>query len=372
MDTTQFPSELARGSRVVETRRSGPVRPLCVDDLNQVADLYQRVFGTAIQVSLESLKRILFEPPWRDDSLPSLAYEDESGRIIGCLGVMPRQMKFRGRPVRAAIAHHFMVDPSRRGTRAGVELARRFLRGSQDLSLAGGNESSRRIWEYLGGSVCLLYSFCWTRALRPAQYALTLNDRGLSAAAALSLKLVCQAVDATLQAVAFEIQPPAALADELDAVTMLAFLSAFANGRSLLPVYDLPSITGMIEILDEKRHRGTLHKVAVRTESGRPLGWYLYYLTATGVAEVLQIGGNEEKMPEVLNHLFYHAWQRGAVAASGPMDSRLCRTLSENHCEFHGPDSWMLIHSSDQQIVNTIHAGDAFLSRLEGEWWIAC
>ena len=339
-------------------------------------ELYQRVFGNAVQGSSAYLKRIFFEQPWCDASLSSLVYEDEQGRIIGCLGIMPRRMKFRGRPVQAAVGHNFMVDRSRRGSLAGVELARRFLRGPQDLSLAEGNESSRRIWEFLGGTVCLLYSFSWTRALRPAQYSLTfLKHRGLPSVAARTLGPLCGAADALLHLLpqdAFRLQPPAALSDDLDNVTMLACLSAFITNRALQPVYDTPSLNWLMQTLAEKRHRGTLHRVAVRTHSGRPLGWYLYFLGDSGVAEVLQIGGREDKLGEVLDHLFYHAWQRGAVAATGPMDPSLCGPLSQSHCMFHRPDNcWMLVHSHDPQILNALHAGDAFLSRLEGEWWIA-
>jgi len=340
-----------------------------------VRDLYRGGSDGAVDDSAAFLKRIFFEPPWLDDSMPSLAYEDESGRIIACLGIMPRDMKFRGRAVRAAVGHHFIVDPSRKGARAGVELARRFLKGPQDLALAEGNAFSRRIWEYLGGSVSLLYSLCWTRALRPAEYGLArLEDRGLPMAAALTLRPACRAMDATLQLVpryTFRFQPPTALADNLDIVTMLACLSAFASNRALQPVYDVPSLTWLLETQHEKCYPATLHKVAVRTHSGRPLGWYLYYLGASGVAEVLQVGGRDDSIPEVLDHLFYHAWQRGAVAASGPMDPRLCNTLSEKHCAFHRPaNCWMLFHSEDQDIVNAIQAGDAFLTRLEGEWSI--
>src|SRR6202035_1179676 len=142
------------------------------------------------------------------------------------------------------------------------------------------------------------YSVCWTRALRPAQYALTvLKHQGLSAAAALTLKPVCQAVDASLNLVpqrASRLQPPAALADDLDPVTMLACLSVFANDRALQPVYDVSSLTWLVQTLNERRDRGALHKVVVRTHSGRPLGWYLYYLGPSGVAEVLQVGGRDD------------------------------------------------------------------------------
>jgi hypothetical protein len=372
-DPELFPEASRNLTRL--TARKRPIRPLVEDDLEQIADLFKREHGDAVQRTPEFLKQVFFEPPWRDNTLPSLVYEDGNGGIIGCLGRMPRHMKFRGRTVRVAVGHHFMVERSRRGTMAGVELGRQFLSGLQDLALAGGGDFSRRIWEYLGGSVCLLYSFCWTRVMRPTQYGLSnLNERGLAAAAQIARPL-CRAVDATLEFIprsAFRFQSPDVLGDDLDNVTLLACLSAFSDDRSLQPVYDHASLTWLMKLLEEKRHRGTLHKVAVRTHSGRALGWYLYYLGATSVAEVLQVGGKDDTIRDVLDHLFHHAWQRGAIAVTGPMDPRLCGTLSENHCTFRRPDhNWMLIHSQDQRIANAMHAGDAFLSRLEAEWWIA-
>jgi len=32
--------------------------------------------------------------------------------------------------------------------------------------------------------------------------------------------------------------------------------------------------------------------------------------------------------------------------------------------------TWTLVHSRDADIMAAIHQGDAFLSRLEGEWWL--
>jgi hypothetical protein len=375
--TSTVPTEtsIELESDMAQRGREGRVRPLSERDVPQLLELHQRLGPDKSRVSPPLLNRILFELPWSDAALPSLAYEDDRGRILGSLGVMPRRMKFRGENIRAAVAHHFIVDPSRKGTRAGVELARKFLRGPQDLSLAEGSESSRRIWEFLGGSASLLYSLCWTRPLRPAQFALyRSNQNGLTAASSFPFTAIGQVMDAALQVLprnAYQVQRPAVLSDELDTVTMLAFLSAFFDRRSLQPIYDFSSLTWMIEFLEQKRHRGTLHKVAVRAPSGRPLGWYLYYLASDGIADVIQLGGCPEWMSEVVNHLFHHAWQRGAIAATGLMESRYCDVLAQNHCTFHRPDKWLLIHAWDQQIVNRVNAGDAFLSRLEGEWWIS-
>jgi hypothetical protein len=351
------------------------IRPLTDSDLPQITELYERAFGRTMEKSAAFLQRVFFGQPWHDASLTSLVYEDSNGRIVACLGIMPRPMTFHGNAIQAAIGHHFIVERSKRGTYAGIELARRFLSGPQDLALAEGDEFSRQIWEFLGGSTCPLYSLCWTRALRPAQYALTfLRNRGLPPVAAFTLKPACQAVDATFELVpqhAFRIRAPRAFSDDLDGVTMLAYLSAFATGRALQPVYDTTSLDWLVQTLDEKHHRGSLHRVAVRTGSGRPLGWYLYFLGKTGIAEVLQVGGRDDSILEVLHHLFHHAWRRGAVAASGPLDPRLCSVFTAEHCAFHRPDdSSMLMYSADPQILNAINSGDAFLSRLEREWWI--
>src|SRR5687768_9820643 len=85
----------------------GHIRPLTEADLGAAIDPRER--------------RLFFDVPWRDGSLCSLAYEDRSGHVIASLGVMPRPMKFRGRPIRAAVAHHLVVESSRRGVRAALE-----------------------------------------------------------------------------------------------------------------------------------------------------------------------------------------------------------------------------------------------------------
>src|SRR2546428_7119045 len=166
---------------------SGRVRPLAERDVPQVVDLYERIFrksGTHDPVAAgEYLHEIFCRNPWRHEALPSLVYEDEAGRIAGCLGVMPRRMSFEGRPIEAAISHTFMVEPGSRSSLAALALARTFLSGVQDLSIAEGGGPSRRILERFGGSTSLLYSLRWTRPLRPSRYVLSiLKRRGLPAA----------------------------------------------------------------------------------------------------------------------------------------------------------------------------------------------
>lgn len=353
----------------------GRVRPLVDGDIAQIRDLWIRSGGKALPASPAFLRRLFFDSPWRDNTFSSLAFEDPAGRLLGSLGLSVRPMQFQQRRIRAVVAHNFIVDASRGGARAGIELARRFLAGSQDLSLALWNDFGRRIWTSLGGSVTPFHSLCWTRALRPAQYALSLlKHRGLSSPASMSLYPACRAVDATLRVFRKRPLPVSAatpLSDDLDAVTMLSYLSAFASDRALKPCYDVSTLSWLFATLvEQEAYRGRLHKVAVRTSSGRPLGWYLYHLSHSGSAEVLQIGGKNDALRDVLDHLFDHARERGAVAVTGPMDARLVGALSDKHCAFHRPrNQWALFHSRDARIVEAIHAGDALLSGLEGASW---
>jgi hypothetical protein len=44
--------------------------------------------------------------------------------------------------------------------------------------------------------------------------------------------------------------------------------------------------------------------------------------------------------------------------------------LGQRHCLFHSTSAFALIHSRDAELLGTLARGDAFFSRLEGEWWM--
>ena len=361
-----------RAARVAAER--GRVRPVRDGDIEELQNLLVR--SGARNADAAPLRRLLFDSPWADSDIPSLVYEDRRERLLGFLGVTVRPMVFRERPIRAAVGHKLLLDVSRAGARAAIELVRSFFSGRQDLSLAVWDDVGCRIWTSLGGSVTPLHTLAWTRALRPARYIVGLLQRqGFAGSAARTLQPACQAVDAALNLFsrrAKRARNSSTLADDLDVVTMLSCLASFVRGRSLKPHYDIPSLAWVLDTIDQNSSFGDLYKVAVRTQSGRLLGWYVYSINAFHCAEVFQVGGKDTVLCEVLNHLFDHARQRGAVAVTGPMDASLVAALSDAHCSFHRPrNSWALIHSRDPRIAQAIHSGDAFLSRLENLSWLA-
>jgi hypothetical protein len=360
------------------------IRPFVEDDIEQVSDLHQRVFGADVSHSLpgtapelrrsytDYFERIFLRNPWRDEALPSLVYEEADGKIIGFLGVLPRRMLLGGMSISVALSSQFIVDPNSRTLGAGVGLLRAFLTGPQDLSLTDeANNPSRKLWEGLGGSTALLYSVHWTRLLRPSRFAIShVEGRGALSLLASASKPLCNLLDVALARKwphRFRQTEPKFSAEELDADTLLACLSGFSSSRSLWPEYDEYSLKWLLEIITRQTHRGALRKLAIHNSKREVIGWYLYYLNPGGVSQVVQLVAKKNSIGDVLDHLFYDAWLNGSIAVSGRLEPPFMQAFSDKYCHFNCGQPWMLIHSHNPDILRAFHQGDALLSPLEGE-----
>ncbi|MEY4641967.1 MAG: hypothetical protein RLZZ227_1961 [Pseudomonadota bacterium] len=366
--------------RATAGRSSGRVRALHKDDIPKIAALHDRIVGRAPGKAPGSTEahftRIFLRHPWHNPALPSLVYETDSGEIAGCVGIMPRVMRYGGAPITVAVTHNFMVAPDARTAMAGLQLAQRVLAGPQDMSLAEGNNISRRIWERFGGSVSLLYSLHWTRPLRPAHYVLSLLDkRGLPGVLITMLRPLCSLADAMLPRLLsrrFSLVVPDARGAELDAATMCAVLDRFGSECKLSPAPDVKSLSWQLQAL-EARAGQQLHRVLVCGAKNEVLGFYLYYADkARATGTLVQLCAISPAQREaVLDHLFDHARQQGLCAVSGHMDPTLFPLLAKKQCVFHHDgNSWLLVHSRRPELVHTVNAGLACLSPLEGEWWV--
>jgi len=355
------------------------VRPFVEADIPQVAELHRRVFQTGDAPSAELERRyrayfrgIFLDNPWYDEEVSPLVYEDADGSIAGFLGVMPRRMSIRGRPIQAAVSSQFIVEPGRRSTMAAVHLMKTFMSGPQDVSIADeANCLSRKLWESLGGDTALLHSIHWARLLRPAQFGLLRMGRGTRLGTASVVRPVCRLVDgvaAHLPRSPFRHSVTSLSSEDLDVETLLACLSESSGRPALRPEYDARSLRWLLGFLVPARGEGSLHKALVRDAAGQVLGWYLYYAGPAGLGEAIHIGARRESIKAVLEHLFQDAWRRDVVALSGRLEPRFTADFAQTYCLFHPRLCWMLVHSRDAEVLQAIHSGDAMLTRLEGEW----
>lgn len=354
------------------------VQPFAESDIPEVADLFRRVLAR-VPCSLDRLvpyyRAIFFENPSADPRFRSLVHRGAGGRLSGFLGVVPREMLFRGRPIRLAVSTQFMVDPDVRQRMVGVQLLQQFMRGEQDLSIADrAGAVGSRVWEGLGGFSSVLYGMHWIRPLRPLRFASSMLGKraGLRLLAG-AARPFCALADRLATAVPrshFRMTPPSTLGEPLSIETMLASFPALAGPRSLVPGYTEAGLSWQLKLMAEDPGRGRLERVAVREAGGRLLGWYLYHLSPGGTSEVVQVAWEKGAVNAVLDHLFYHAWKAGSVALRGRMDPHCAQEVSDKHCLFRRQGPLTLIHSRRQDILEAVYRNDAFLSRMEGEWWI--
>jgi hypothetical protein len=363
------------------------IRYFTEEDIPQVAELYEKVFlaqnqsvhlsndqSSPPQSIADSFYEIFFSNPWYVQDISSLVYEARTGEISGFLGVTPRRMMIRGREIRAAVSVHFMLDPDRQTGLAGIQLLKKFFSGPQDLCITDyANKLGRKVWEGIGGMADHIHSLNWIKVLRPSSYALSLIAGKLPGLSSLTFATdtLCSLSDRMLGRMMphrFHFPHPDLTATELDDETLLACISQFSASYSLHPVYDEVSLPWMIRRAGKYRSFGELQKIALRNVDGELTGWYLYYLMPGAASEVLQLCAQRNTMSEVLDHLFHHAWINGSQIITGRLEPQLMQALSEKECYFNCGPPWVLMHTRDQEILQAIDRGDAFLSKLEGEW----
>ena len=106
------------------------IRPLLPEDIPEVVAVHQRAFSRREKPPSPEkeayFREVFFHNPWYDESLPSLVCED-SGRIVGFLGVVPRRMSLNGQAIQVAIATCFSVEPHTQNSRAAIQLMNEIL-----------------------------------------------------------------------------------------------------------------------------------------------------------------------------------------------------------------------------------------------------
>ena len=298
------------------------------------------------------------------------------GRVTGFLGVTRRRMSVRGESIRVAFGGNFVVHPAARSTPAGVHLLGTYMGGDQDLSLTdSANDASRDLLERLGFSTIVPFSISWARPLRPAHYAAhgvsRLTGTTLSAIFKFAAKPFCSIVDGIGSKLSFGPfrQTKSVLhGAELDLETLLDCLAEFRGEYSLWPEYDFDSLNRLLKFMERMHPRANLRKVVLRDDSQKAVGWYLYYLNPGDVGQVVQIGGERRFTKDVLDHLFYDAWENGAIALHGVVRSDSLPDFWEKSCFFTCRSGWTLAHSRRPELLERLQHGDASFSRLDGEW----
>jgi Acetyltransferase (GNAT) domain len=346
------------------------VRALQRDDLPEVAELYRKLLSRdepSHDRIIAYLNKVLFENPWQDTSLPSYVYQ-QGGRIAGCIGVVPRRMRLNGCPLKMAVTCHFMVDPVARATMAGIDLLRKVLQGPQDLSVAEGNDISRKLWTGLGGTVSVPRSIFWIRVLRPGGYGLLqLKKRAVPKFLTTSAAPFCSLADVLATRIKWSpfrmrsYPQHEEFADE----TLLELLREFVPPEALRPEYDLCSWRWLVDLVNAKP--GAPPRKALVRKHGKVAGWYVLKLSQMNICTAVQVGGRPGNYAELFREMSYQAWRDGAVTLVGRVEPRFFQELPQHLCVLR-KGAWMLVHARNPTILRCFDDTDAFFTSLEGEW----
>ncbi len=352
------------------------IRPFQREDIPGVLELFRTAFltnGNHAPAGLDSyFDRAIFQNPWYDEELPSFVHAKGDGSIDGFVGVQPKRLSLRGRRLRVAVATKLMVSRAA-GPLVAARLLGRVFAGPQDLLLSDiSNAAGRRIWEGLGGVTVLLYSLQWQRPLRPTRHALSwLRARGVPRVITRALHPLGSVADSVLTR--WSAAPVgSALAgysvEGLPLDVMATRLPDLLGNRMLQPEYEERWLRWILELAQRNEPHRVLRRRLVRDGRQDPAGWFLYFLESQGQADVVQLVARKNATAAVFQALLADASNAGAAMVSGRLEPGMVTEMSARHCYFREAGLWTLVHTKQAEILDAILAGNAFLSRLEGEW----
>lgn len=357
------------------------VRPFVAADIAEVGRLHAKVFPDSSATLFRTpeayaryLSAVLLHGPREADEFPSLVCE-QAGEIIGFMGIVPLRVVFNGNSCWACICTQFVVDPNHRGL-TGLLLMRHYVNGPQTLSFSDEcGPVAIKVWERSGGAALELGSLRFSRAIRPAAFALSvLMKRPGYAAIAQLARPMGWLVDTIAERLPRSPFGPsehsaACTTEPLTEEMMRLLLPDLLAERSLRPDFEVAApLHWRLMRAESFSARGPLRRVLVRNASRDVLGWYIAYFPRGKVGEVLQVVASELNIAAVLGQLFADALAERVIGLSGRLDPMLAQAYSDAHCILSRRGPIMLAHSRDPAVMDSLYRGEAFISRLEGEW----
>jgi hypothetical protein len=351
------------------------VRPMVAEEIPQVAELYRVVDHSDWRIPPSEIvgffQRILVDDPWTDPEIPTLVHVEDSGEITGFIASHVRRMSFDDTTIRLASGGPLIAHPKVRNRAVGPRLWKQYIAGPQELTIAdGASDEMRQIFELIGGQMMHPSSMAWARVFRPFSFmgsrVFHLHPRGKAVG-----ERVWPGLD-LVTAKANYFRAPTGRATTIEPLTpqlLLEHMPVVTRSLRLFPAYDEPFLNWLFSELHDNRTWGKPVRRFVRDDKGRALGWYVYYLLPGEGCQVIQVAARDRHAGDVLDALFADAVEHGGAGLQGRVEPRLLAALAHRGSVFRF-SARSLVHSRDPELLAVLAAGQALLSRLEGDWWM--
>jgi len=356
------------------------VRALAEGDIPQIAALYWNFMrlrkGPPSAALISLFHELYFESPFTSNDFASLVYDIPDRGIVGFLGGSVREMSVCGRPIRVMFGGNLVVHPEYRSGLVAPRLVNTFIGRKFDLAMTdSANNISKHILQRMGYNEIPALNIHWRRPLSPVQYgiygvAVSANSSllGKMARVARPICSVADAIASRVPANPFRYSRPRLQSKDLDLETHLNCMIEFRKGYSVWAEYSLDSLGWLINLMERQTFRGTLRRILLQDKNQKIVGWYIYYAKPGAIGEVVQIGGYPNSTKDILDHLFWDAQQQGVIGLHGVVDTRRIPDFSDKGCFFTCRGGWTVASSPYPEVMQRLERGDAFLSRLDGEW----
>ena len=353
------------------------VRPLAKDELGQIAELYRFVDNSDWRIPAPELpawlERTLFGDPWADPEIPTLVHVESSGEITAFIASHVRRMRFDGKLIRLAAGGPLIVHPNARHRAVGPRLWRHYLDGRQELTVTdGASDEMRQIFELIGGQMMHPSSFAWARVFRPFSFTggrlLHFRPRGKAVGAR-----VWPALDGLSARTVQYFRAPDSRSTTTEPLTpklLLEHLPIVTRSLRLFPDYDESYLNWVFTELHHNRTWGTPVQRLVRDRQDRVLGWYVYFLLQGEGCQAVHVAAADRHAGDVLDNLFADAVDHGGAGVQGRVEPRLLAALAHRGALFRY-SARSLVHSRNPEVLAVLAAGQALLTRLEGDWWMS-
>ncbi len=361
------------------SRYSVHISLLDFNDIDELVTLSQQFFPKSREYShQENRKRVLdlyFDNENLNKDCAPLVCKTELGQIIGFLGVNYSTFLFKERYLRVANCHHLFATDLGRKQMVPLRLLQHFLAGPQDLSFADGSSNSTRLlWDRLGGEPVLCESVYFNIPLRPISFItriilkqkinqpITTLIRGFAK--------YFDWVGSSLGGHLFYKEPPKHKLEELTVGIMIDLMHRIQSNFQLFPHYTEQYLSNQFYLLENETRFGTLKKIVILDATSVAIGWFIYFAQKDGICEVIQAVSLPGYETDLYIALSWHAQSQGGVELSGRLMQNQFQTPFTTKSISLPARMWTLIKCDDLALKHSIQSGRAFLTRLDGDLWV--
>jgi hypothetical protein len=341
-----------------------------------VAALYNRAYRNRDEPPSASLcdyfHDVFFSDPWNDlETSPSLVFVDDAGAIRGFIGTHPRRFRCGDRTINAVVMGQLMVEPRLRRRGIAWILGTSVLKGPQSLTFGTtASQPAAEMWRRMGFWNPPFAGLTWSMSLRAAAPGLA------RASFNLFVKPVARAVARRLDGERPDAAPSYVAPTAYRAFHAPAEWCELRNASlGSLPLHcelDREHAAWIWRMAGESSPPGAFRSCLVYNEAGESIGWVVYFVRADNVAQVLEIVYAAGRCREVLATVRHQAAAEGCLRIRGRCTTpELTAGAVALRATLGAGVSPCVLHTNDPDVRSAILNGNAFLSELDSESWLA-